>query len=113
MSTTDTKRQQRLARARRTHAKARTSGRPRLVVYRSSKAIYAQLVDDSANKVLCGASNLKGKSGVAGAQEVGKAIADLAKKAKVSDVTFDRNGYLYHGQIKALADAAREGGLKF
>jgi large subunit ribosomal protein L18 len=113
MSTIDNKRQQRLARARRTHAKAKTSGRPRLVVYRSLKAIYAQIVDDAANKVLCGASNLKGKAGVAGAQEVGKMIADLAQKAKVSEVTFDRNGYLYHGQIKALAEGAREGGLKF
>lgn len=113
MSTTDTKRQQREARARRTHAKAKTSGRPRLVVYRSLKAIYAQIVDDSAHSVVCGTSNLKGKTGVAGAQEVGKAIAALAKKSKVSEVTFDRNGYLYHGQIKALADAAREGGLKF
>lgn len=107
------KHQRRQARARRTHAVARASNRPRLVVYRSLKAIYAQVVDDAQSKVLCGASNLKGKTGMAGAQEVGKTIADLAKKAKVTEVTFDRNGYLYHGQIKALADAAREGGLKF
>lgn len=113
MSTIDTKRQQRLARSRRTHAKAKSSGRPRLVVYRSLKAIYAQIVDDVAGKVLCGTSNLNGKSGMAGATEVGKAIAALAKKLKVEEVTFDRNGYLYHGQIKALADGAREGGLKF
>lgn len=113
MSTIDTKRQQRIARARRTHAKARTSGRPRLVIYRSLKAIYAQIIDDENQKVLCGTSNLKGKTGMAGAQEVGKTIAELGKKAKVSEVTFDRNGYLYHGQVKALADAAREGGLKF
>lgn len=113
MSTIDIKRQQRLSRARRTHAKAKNSGRPRLVVFRSLKAIYAQIVDDSKNTVLCGTSNLKGKAGVAGAQEVGKTIAQLAKKAKVEAVTFDRNGYLYHGQIKVLADAAREAGLKF
>ena len=113
MSTIDTKRHQRLARARRTHAKARNSGRARLVVYRSLKAIYAQIFDDAAGKVVCGTSNLKGKPGVTGAQEVGKAIADMAKKAKITEVTFDRNGYLYHGQIKALAEAAREGGLKF
>lgn len=113
MSTIDKKRQQRLARSRRNHAKAKSSNRPRLVVYRSLKAIYAQIVDDAAGKVLCGTSNLKGKSGVTGATEVGKAIADLAKKSKVTEVTFDRNGYLYHGRVKALAEGAREGGLKF
>ena len=91
----------------------RSTNKPRLVVYRSSKAIYAQIVDDKAHKVVCGASSLKGKSGVVGAQEVGKAIGEMAKKNKVTTVSFDRNGYQYHGQVKALAEAARESGLKF
>ena len=112
MSTKNSK-QLRQARARRTHAKARVSARPRLIVNRSLKAIYAQVMDDTTGKVVCGASNLNGKAGMAGAQEVGKAIAEAAKKAKITEVTFDRNGFLYHGQIKALADAAREAGLKF
>lgn len=107
------KQQRRLSRARRTHAKARAASKPRLIVYRSLKAIYAQIMDDATGKVICGASNLKGKSGMEGAKEVGMAIAELAKKNKVSDITFDRNGYLYHGRVKALADGAREGGLKF
>ncbi len=102
------------ARARRTHAKARIAQRPRLVVFRSGKAIYAQIIDDIQNKVLCGTSSLKSKkSGIEAAAEVGKALAEMAKKAKVTEVAFDRNGYQYHGQVKALAEAAREGGLKF
>ncbi len=107
------KQQRRLNRARRTHAKARLSEKPRLVVYRSLKAIYAQVMDDATGKVICGASSLKGKSGIEGAKEVGVKIAELAKKNKITEITFDRNGYLYHGRIKALADAAREAGLKF
>lgn len=107
------KQQRRLARARRTHARARAGDRARLVVFKSQKAIYAQIVDDSAGKVLCGTSNLKGAAGIKGAEEVGKAIADLAKAQKVETVAFDRNGYVYHGQIKALADSARNAGLKF
>lgn len=107
------KNQKRLSRARKTHAKARISGRPRLLVYRSVNAIYAQVIDDATGKVVCGASSLKGKSGIAGASEVGKAIAKLAKAKKIEAVSFDRNGYRYHGQVKAMADGAREGGLKF
>ena len=102
------------ARARRTHAKARISGRPRLLVLRSLKAIYAQVIDDATGKVLCGTSTLKlKKPGLEGAAEVGKAIAEMAQKLKVTEVAFDRNGYQYHGQVKALAEAAREAGLKF
>jgi len=108
-----TKQEKLQARKRRTNVKARLSGRPRLLVFRSDKAIYAQVIDDNAGKVVCGTSNLKGKSGVAGAKEVGKNIAALAKKAKIESVSFDRNGLQYHGQIKALAEAAREGGLQF
>jgi large subunit ribosomal protein L18 len=99
-----------------------TSERPRLLVYRSLKQIYAQLVDDSKQSTLCTVSSLsegvreqvqsaKGKSGVA--KIVGKAIAEEAKKRNVTKVVFDRNGYLYHGRVKALADAAREAGLQF
>ena len=108
-----TKQQNLQARKRRTNVRARLSGRVRLLVFRSNKAIYAQLIDDSANKVLGSSSNLKGKTGVEGAKEVGKNIAALAKKAKVEQVSFDRNGLRYHGQIKALAEAAREAGLQF
>jgi len=102
----------RLARARRHHAQTRGNGKPRLIVFRSSKAIYAQIIDEDQN-VICGTSNLKGSTGVAGATEVGKSIADLAKKKKIEAVVFDRNGFKYHGRVKALAEAAREGGLKF
>lgn len=108
-----TKQQKRIARARKTHAKALASGKTRLVVYRSTKATYAQIVDDASGKILCGTSSLKGKTGINGAVEAGKEIAKQAKGKKVTEVTFDRNGYRYHGRIKALADAAREGGLKF
>ena len=108
------KRAARLARSRRTHAKARVSGRPRLLVFRSNRGIYAHIVDDAQGKILCGVSGLKtGKTGSEQAQAVGTEIAALAKKSKVSTVTFDRNGYAYHGQVKALAEAARSGGLEF
>ena len=99
-----------------------TPNRPRLVVFRSNKNIFAQLVDDVSHKVLFGTSTLtkdiaqdvgKAKSKVEKATVVGKQIADLAKKHKISEVVFDRNGYLYHGRVKALAEGAREGGLKF
>lgn len=100
---------------------AGTSERPRLSVYRSSKHIYAQIVDDIAGKTLAAASSvqdgvrgdLKNGGNVAGAQRVGKVIAEKAKAAGVSLVVFDRGGRRYHGRVKALADAAREGGLKF
>ena len=109
------------ARARR-HKRIRgkvsgTAERPRLVVYRSNKGISAQLVDDDSGKTLAGASwvGLKSFSGnkTDQATEVGKNLAAAAKDAGVETCVFDRGGYLYHGRVKALADGAREGGLKF
>ncbi len=95
-----------------------TSSRPRLTVFRSNKEIYAQLVDDVDGKTLASASSMEKsfekqgtKSDVA--TSVGKNIADRAKAIGIDEVVFDRNGYLYHGRVKALADAARENGLKF
>jgi large subunit ribosomal protein L18 len=96
-------------------------GRPRLSVFRSSKHIYAQVIDDATGRTLAQASSiekdLKGtlKTGAdaAAAAAVGKLLAERAKAAGVSDVVFDRGGYIYHGRVKALADAAREGGLSF
>ena len=91
--------------------------RPRLVVFRSNRGIEAQLVDDLEGKTLAAASWLQLKAGkgskTAQAAEVGKLLAENAKKASVETVVFDRGGYLYHGRVKALADAAREGGLRF
>jgi large subunit ribosomal protein L18 len=99
--------------------RARAAGKPRLSVHRSGRHIYAQVIDDAAGKTLAAASTLdkdvKGKTAATkdGAAAVGKAIADRAKKAGVSSVVFDRGGFLFHGRVKALADAAREGGLEF
>jgi len=99
--------------------RARAAGKPRLSVHRSGRHIYAQVIDDAAGKTLAAASTLdkelKGKTNATkdGAAAVGKAIADRAKKAGVSSVVFDRGGFLFHGRVKALADAAREGGLEF
>ncbi len=108
------KKNRRLARVRKTNAKACASGLPRLVVFRSNKTIYAQIVDDSKTKVLCGTSGLKLKeTGVAMATKVGDEIAKLAKTKKVKKIAFDRNGYKFHGQVKALAESARAGGLEF
>ena len=95
---------------------AGTPQRPRLAVFRSLNHLYAQLIDDSASRTVASAStvDLKAKgNGMAQAQEVGKAIAAKAKAAGVQTVVFDRGGFLYHGRIKALADAAREAGLEF
>ncbi len=114
MKTTQLKTSRRLARSRRTHALARQSGRVRLIVYRSNRTIYASLFDDTTGKVLGSTSGLSLKeTGIAAAQKVGLMIADIAKTHKITDVAFDRNGYQYHGQIKALAEKAREGGLNF
>jgi large subunit ribosomal protein L18 len=99
--------------------RGRSAGKPRLSVHRSGRHIYAQVIDDAAGKTLASASTLdeglKGKTNATkdGAAAVGKAIADRAKKAGVSSVVFDRGGFLFHGRVKALADAAREGGLEF
>ena len=95
-----------------------TAERPRLVVFRSNRGIEAQLVDDLEGKTLAAASWLQLKKGFKGskseqAAEVGKLLAQNAKQANVETVVFDRGGYLYHGRVKAMADAAREGGLKF
>jgi large subunit ribosomal protein L18 len=95
-----------------------TAERPRLVVFRSNRGIEAQLVDDIAGNTVAAASSLHLKKTFKGnkrdqAAEVGKALATAAKSAGVETAVFDRAGYLYHGRVKALADAAREGGLKF
>ncbi|BDW86712.1 MULTISPECIES: 50S ribosomal protein L18 [Roseicyclus] len=99
--------------------RAMANGRPRLSVHRSNKNISVQLIDDAKGVTLASASSLEkdlgvvGKNNVEAASKVGAAIAERAKKAGVEDVYFDRGGFLFHGRIKALADAAREGGLKF
>jgi large subunit ribosomal protein L18 len=95
-----------------------TAERPRLVVTRSNRGIFAQLVDDRAGKTLAAANWLQVKETFKGnkrdqAAEVGKLLAASAKEAKINTAVFDRGGYLYHGRVKALADAAREGGLRF
>jgi len=92
-----------------------TAAKPRLVVSRSLKAIYAQLVDDEAGKVIASSSSVKEKKGasVEAAKKVGMEMAKLAKAQKVENCVFDRAGYLYHGRVKALAEGAREGGLNF
>lgn len=95
-----------------------TAERPRLAVHYSNQHIYVQVIDDATGKTLCAASTLdkeveKAASNVASATKVGSLIAERAKEAKVSSVVFDRGGHLFHGKIKALADAAREGGLAF
>jgi len=102
----------------RTALKARAGGRPRLSVHRSGRHIYAQIIDDAAGRTVASASTLtKGSKGpgatTAAAAEVGKALAEAAKAAGVTAVVFDRGGFLFHGRVKALADAAREGGLEF
>ena len=100
---------------------AGTTERPRLCVYRSLGHIYTQVIDDRTGQTLASASsvdketkkNLKGGGNVAAAKVIGKVVAERAKSAGVSKVVFDRGGYKYHGRVKALADAAREAGLKF
>ncbi len=98
-----------------------TIGRPRLSVFRSKQHMYVQIIDDKARCTLVAAStldkDLKGKlkatSNITAAEEVGKLVAQRAVKAGIKEVVFDRGGYLYHGRVKALADAVREGGLSF
>lgn len=98
-----------------------TAERPRLCVFRSLNHIYCQVIDDDSGRTLAAASSLTAsihqepghKGNVATAKKVGMAVAQVAKEAGVSKVVFDRNGFLYHGRIKALADGAREGGLEF
>ena len=103
----------------RNSVKRAANGRPRLSVFRSSKHIYAQVIDDAKGETLAAASSmekdLRAKTGanIAAAQAVGKLVAERAVKGGVKEVVFDRGSYLYHGRVKALADAAREGGLSF
>ena len=114
-----TTRQARERRHRRVRGKvAGTAERPRLVVFRSNKGISAQLVDDMSGRTLAAATWLGLKKSFSGtkteqASEVGKLLAQNAKKAGIESAVFDRGGYLYHGRVKALADGAREGGLNF
>ena len=111
----------RLRRAKKTRAKIRELGVPRLSVFRSGRHMYAQLIDPNNGHVLAASSTLqatvrdglKAYKNIAAAQKVGAAIAEKAKAAGVEQVAFDRSGFKYHGRIKALADAAREAGLKF
>src|SRR6187401_858863 len=103
----------------RTALRARATGKPRLSVHRSGKHIYAQVIDDAAGTTVASASTLekdvRGTSGanIDAATSVGKRVAEAAKAAGVTQVVFDRGGFLYHGRVKALADAAREAGLEF
>jgi large subunit ribosomal protein L18 len=114
-----TVRQARERRHRRVRRKVSgTAERPRLVVHRSNRGIEAQLVDDLGGRTLAAASHLGLEKAFKGsktdqAAEVGKLVAAAAKEAGIESVVFDRGGYLYHGRVKALADGAREGGLKF
>jgi len=114
---TATKVEARKRRHRRVRGKVTgTAERPRLVVHRSNRGISAQLVDDASGRTLAGASWSvvgAGANKTEQAREVGKAIAAAAKKAGVETCVFDRAGYLYHGRVKALAEGAREGGLRF
>ena len=117
--TTLRKHEARLRRHRRVRGKiAGTAERPRLVVFRSNRGIFAQLVDDAAGRTLASAGwnsldDKKDGSKTEQAAEVGKALAAAAKKAGVQRCVFDRGGYLYHGRVRALAEGAREGGLQF
>jgi large subunit ribosomal protein L18 len=103
----------------RTGLRAKAGGRARLSIHRSGRHIYAQIIDDAAGTTVASASTLeKDARGTSGANldaaaVVGKAVAERAKKAGVTQVVFDRGGFLFHGRVKALADAAREGGLEF
>ena len=116
----------RIERRRRIHYRIRkhvngTAEKPRMVVFRSNKQIYVQVVDDEQGKTLVAAASndkalaaaCKGKTGIEAAAIVGKAVAERALQAGITTVCFDRGGYLFHGRVKSLADAAREGGLKF
>ncbi|MDD9946677.1 MAG: 50S ribosomal protein L18 [Myxococcales bacterium] len=104
---------------RRRHIRKKVSGtaeRPRLTIFRSAKQIYAQVIDDVAGATLASASSLKGEAAEAGkvarAEAVGEALAAACKERGITQVVFDRNGYIYHGRVKAVADGARKGGLE-
>ncbi len=111
---------QKTLKRQRRHARVRaqiagTAERPRLSVFRSNTSIYAQLIDDVSGTTLVSASDIKDQKGtnIERATKVGKALAEAAKAKNISSVVFDRGGYLYAGRVKALAEAAREGGLQF
>ena len=109
---------QRIKRHKRVRAKiSGTPERPRLSVYRSENNIYAQIIDDVAGNTLCSASSVEkgfeGGGNKEAAERVGKLIAERAIAKGIEEVVFDRGGYIYHGRVEALADGAREGGLKF
>lgn len=115
---TKIKREKRQRRHKRIRAKIfGTKERPRLFVFRSAKHIYAQLIDDEVGRIIASASDSESKkkkmAKIEKAKETGEAIAKKAKELKIEKVVFDRAGYKYHGRIKALAEGAREGGLKF
>ena len=117
---TSEKKASRIKRKRRIKEKVKgTPERPRLVVFKSNSHIYAHVIDDKSGNTLASASTLSKEAGKklgstkAGAEEVGKLIVKMVSEKKISNVVFDRNGYLYHGKVKALADAAREAGLRF
>jgi large subunit ribosomal protein L18 len=115
------KKESRLRRARKTRAKIRGLGKPRLCIHRTPRHIYAQIIDGAGDKVLASAStldrelrkNMSATGNAAAAAEIGKLVAERAKAAGISSVAFDRSGFKYHGRVKALADAARESGLEF
>ncbi|KKR78034.1 MAG: 50S ribosomal protein L18 [Candidatus Curtissbacteria bacterium GW2011_GWA1_40_9] len=109
------KKLQRKIRHSRVTGKIKDSGRFRLVVFRSNKHIYCQLIDDIDSKTIAAASDIKikSKSKLEKAKETGRAIAKASMSKKVNKVVFDRGGYKYHGRVKALAEGAREGGLVF
>ena len=115
------KKASRIRRARRTRAHIRELGVTRLCIFRTPKHIYAQIIDNTGDKILAAAStvesgvkgSMKATGNVEAAKAVGKLIAERAKEKGVSSVAFDRSGFKYHGRVKALADAAREGGLEF
>jgi large subunit ribosomal protein L18 len=117
----DPKRAGRLARRERVRRSIERSDHPRLTVYRSARHMYAQLVDPQSGRTLAAVSTrskevgggLAATGNVEGARRVGKAIAELAREQQIEEVVFNRNGFLYHGRVKAVAEAAREAGLKF
>jgi large subunit ribosomal protein L18 len=117
----DPKQAGRLARKERVRRSVERSDRPRLTVYRSARHMYAQITDPLSGHTLASVStrskevagDLQATGNLEGARRVGKAIADLARQKQIDEVVFNRNGFLYHGRVKAVADAAREAGLKF
>ncbi len=115
MSVTKIARRQRIHRGIRKKISG-TAARPRLSVYKSNRAIYAQLIDDTRGHTLAAANSMElgvKNNTIESSKQVGQKLAERAKEAGIESIVFDRSGYLYHGQVKALAEGAREGGLKF